>query len=244
MVTAREAVELFLILYYTAECVRRAGDRRPLPLLLGSTAIGIGLGAGAAGWLETDLVPAWAAALLSVLVASMIIVLVSGGLETVSRIRRSIDARFDGLPLSTARTLAVAMALLAGFREAFECSAQVGLLARAMPAADVAIAASAAIGLTSCLAWAGPLLHEAVGTKVLFRASAVVLMLIAADMLIDALGALAAVALDASDLSHHLAVSLLGDLEGGASAIGPIARAALMAALLVLTIQRWWRESR
>lgn len=244
VVTAREAVELFLILYYVVECLRRAGDARPLPLLLTGTAAGVVLGVAAAGWLEAEPGPAWGSALLSALVAIAIIVLASGGLETIAKIRRSIDARFDGLPLRAAQALALTMAVLAGLREAFECWAQVRMLSRTIAADEMAISVIAALGLTACLAWAGPRLHQAVGARMLFRASAVLLMLLAADMLVDALGVLTALALDASDLGLRLAVTPQGDPAAGMTGVGALARAALMAGLLVLAIQRWWRESR
>ena len=45
--------------------------------------------------------------LLTAVVAVLIIVLVAGGLETVTKIRRSISAQFEGRPLRSALRLAV-----------------------------------------------------------------------------------------------------------------------------------------
>ncbi|MFT3804554.1 MAG: hypothetical protein QM766_25485 [Burkholderiaceae bacterium] len=240
VITAREAAELFVVLYFIIECVRRAGGQRPVPLLATGAAIGVGLGAAAAGLFDAEAVPSWGTALLSALVALAIIGLVSGGLETVAKIRRAIDARFDGLSLRAATALAFAMALLAGLREAFECWAQVRMLSEATPSVQATVPVIAAIALTSCVAAAGPRLRRMVGATLLFRASALAVMLVAVDMLVDALGVLAVAALDAG----HFAAGAGVDPTVGGAGFGNVARAALMAGLLVLAAQRWWREAR
>lgn len=236
-VVARESVELALIVHFLIDGLPKAHAHRAGLAIVASAFLGGAMGVASATLLGMAFLPGGLLSLMSMVLALYIIGKVTGSLETIPRLRRSITAKASDLPDRMVAKAAVVTGLIAGIRESTEVSLPVLTLSEDLGRMDLLVSIAAGLLLAVYLGLAWPRLRDRVGAQVLFRVSALLLALIAADMLIGSLDA----------LRPYLASQPYERFSGMETMIGALvtsqsSRATLMVVICLLALRRWWRE--
>ncbi|QIL73230.1 hypothetical protein G7048_24505 [Diaphorobacter sp. HDW4B] len=185
VVVLRELAELILIIYALVAALRAGNGGHLIGWVCSGTALGLVLSAVVSGWLLSDAVdPRWAAGLTLVL-AIGVIVMVCSLLATA----RSIQLRVQNLvedyaAKPTASVVVFAFALIAALREGMEAILFLRGMALRGDLSDAVIGGLMGVVCAALLTLASRKLGVRVGALAVFRASALLLSLLAIQMIL------------------------------------------------------------
>ncbi|MBF5004312.1 FTR1 family protein [Diaphorobacter caeni] len=188
VVVLRELAELILIIYALVAALRAGQGERLIPWVTAGTLAGLGLAAVLCSWLLSDAVdPQWTAGLTLVL-ALGVIVMVCTLLATAHAIEervRGFVERYSGLVV--APLVVLVFALIAALREGLEAGLFLRMVVRRGDASEALVGALLAIACAVLLTGASRRIGVRVGALAAFRASALLLSLLAIQMVLGAI---------------------------------------------------------
>ena len=186
-VVLRESAELILILGSLAASLRAAQSWHLFAWVAGGAAAGCALGTGLGLWLiAASPDPRWTAGLTFVLAAG-VLVLVSTLLVAQDTIRSRTQAFVAAwLEKPSAPVALLAFSLVAGLRETLEAALFLRSLWLRTDGADVLAGAALGLAGVACLAVASRRIGTRIGLLAVFRLSAVLLSLLAVQMMLGA----------------------------------------------------------
>ncbi|QIL80372.1 hypothetical protein G7047_11010 [Diaphorobacter sp. HDW4A] len=185
VVVLRELAELILIIYALVAALRAGHGGRLIPWVAAGTLAGLGLAAVVCGWLLSGTVdPRWTAG-LTLALALGVIVMACTLLATARAIQERVQGfveRYAGM--AVAPFVVFVFALIAALREGLEAGLFLRMVARMGDAPDAVIGALLAIVCAALLTAASRRIGVRVGALAAFRGSALLLSLLAIQMVL------------------------------------------------------------